>query len=127
MGYTRYWERTEKKIGEDLVAYVRGVIADCKDRGITIRNGAGLKKPNVSLERISINGDGEDGKDLAHETFYMDNKEVGFNFCKTARKPYDYAVRKILRYAEKNGYVKKVSCDGSNQRIISDAQYLARG
>jgi len=26
---------------------------------------------------------------LGHETFYLDLNETGFNFCKTARKPYD--------------------------------------
>ena len=46
----------------------------------------------MTLDVIAINGDGEKGLD--HETLFFDDKETGFNFCKTARKPYDYAVRK---------------------------------
>ena len=122
MGYTRYWERTNKPIDADFVIAVCEIIADCDKRGIKIRNGLGSGNPIVTLDVIAINGDCE--HDLSHETCYFDNTETGFNFCKTARKPYDYAVRKILKYAKENGFATKVSSDGANNRIISDEQYL---
>ena len=122
MGYTRYWERTDKPIDTDFVIAVCEIIADCDKRGIKIRNWEGKGNPVVTLDKIAINGDRE--HDLNHETLYFDNEEVGFAFCKTARKPYDYAVRKILKYAKENGFVTKVSSDGANNRIISDEQYL---
>lgn len=50
------------------------------------------KPPVFSADEVRFNGKGEDG----HETFYLDLQARGFNFCKTARKPYDAAVMGIL-------------------------------
>lgn len=122
MGYTRYWNRTKKKIDADLIIKVCEVIADCDEKGIAIRNGWGEGNPLVTLDYISINGDKTN--DLDHESFFIDDKDTGFNFCKTARKPYDYAVREILKYAEENGFVTDVHDDGDNDEIISDEEYL---
>ena len=119
MGYTRYWERTEKPIDADLICYVCEVIEDCNDKGIAIRNWEGKGNPTVTFERIAFNGDRS--LDHNHETFSI-GKETGFNFCKTARKPYDYAVRKVLRYAEEHGFVTDVSDDGENEDIVSDEE-----
>ena len=123
MGFTRYWNRTEKEIDEDFVVKVCDVIADCDEKGIAIRNWCGEGNPVVTLDRISLNGNSE--HQLDHESFVID-KKVGFNFCKTARKPYDYAVREILKYAEENGFVTDVSEDDENNEIISDAEYLKK-
>lgn len=38
--------------------------------------------------------------DDAHETFYVDQGNDEWSFCKTARKPYDVAVTAILAYLE---------------------------
>ena len=122
MGYTRYWERTDKKIDEDFITAVNDIISDCNKRGIRIGDWDGNGEPTVTLDRIAINGDAR--YDLNHETLSFDNNKTGFDFCKTARKPYDYAVRKILSYAKKNGFVKKVCSDGANNDIISDEEYL---
>ena len=123
MGYTRYWNRTEKKIDADLIIKVCEVIADCDKKGIMIRNGWGEGNPIVTLDCISINGDKTN--DLWHETFFIDDN-TGFNFCKTEEKPYDYAVREILKYAEENGFVTDVQDDGDNDEIISDEDYLKK-
>ena len=123
MGYTRYWERTEKEITFRFVNDVQNILDDCKKRGIIIKDGAGENAPVVNMDKIWINGNAATGLD--HETFVIDNKNTGFNFCKTARKPYDYAVRKILKIAAEQGFVKRVSSDGANRKIISDDDYLA--
>lgn len=123
MGFTRYWIRTKKKINKDFVVKVCEIIADCDEKGITIRNWCGEGNPVVTLERISLNGNSE--HQLDHESFVID-KEVGLNFCKTARKPYDYAVREILKYAEENGFVTEVEEDDENNEVISDTEYLKR-
>lgn len=120
MGYTRYWNRTEKPIDADLICYVCEVIEDCNNKGIAIRNWEGTGNPTVTFERISFNGDRSLGHD--HETFAID-EATGFQFCKTARKPYDYAVRKILKYAEEHGFVTDVSDDGENEDIVSDEDW----
>ena len=122
MGYTRYWKRTDKKIDKELIVAVCEIIADCINKGINICNGSGEGNPVVTLDEIAINGNDEVG--LAHETFYLGNEESDFEFCKTACKPYDYAVRKILRFAEQNGYVSDVSEDEEYERIVSDADFL---
>jgi len=73
-----------------------------KDK-IVIKGGLGKGKPTVTDNKIWLNGD--NSKDLDHETFSLDlfeyspmyrgdyDMEKGvFGFCKTARKPYDLVV-----------------------------------
>jgi hypothetical protein len=122
MGYTRYWTRTDKPITQSFVDTVNKIIEDCRSKGITIRNGYGEDEPIVTLNLISINGTHEN--DLSHETFFMSNDGDGWNFCKTARKPYDYAVREIIKAAEKEKLITDVASDGENNEIISDKDYL---
>lgn len=122
MGYTRYWKRTNKPITQDFVDEVNRIIADSRSKGITICNGLGEGEPVVTLTKISFNGNGE--HELDHETCYFDNEETGFAFCKTARKPYDYTVRNVLKAAEKLGIITDVSSDGENEHIVSDTDYL---
>ena len=124
MGYTRYWTRTEKPMTEDFLEAVREVLEDCKKRGIKICNWDGHGEPQVTADLVALNGEErEDGNDLSHESFVLNN-EAEWTFCKTARKPYDYAVRKILKIAKDYGIVKGVSSDGANNKIYSDDDYI---
>ena len=123
MGYTRYWERTKKAMDEDFVEFCNEVFKTCEKLGIKICGWDGEGKPTVTTDKISFNGDR--AKDLDHETCCLSNNE-GFNFCKTARKPYDYAVRTILREALTRGYITDLSDDGINEEIISDIEYFER-
>jgi hypothetical protein len=120
MGYTRYWERTAKEFDEEFIEFCNEVFRTCAKLRITIRNWHGDGHPTANSKLISFNGDSK--KDLDHESFILDNK-IGFNFCKTARKPYDYAVRTILREALTRGYITDLSDDGINEEIISDDEY----
>lgn len=120
MGYTRYWERTAKEFDEEFVKFCKEVFKTCNKLGISIRNWNGEGQPTANLNLIAFNGDSN--KDLDHESFILDNK-FGFNFCKTARKPYDYAVRTILREAFVKGYINELSDDGINEDVISDDEY----
>ena len=127
MGYTRYWNRTDKPYDEDFVNQVIAIIADCTSKGISLADGFGEGSPVANMDRIWLNG--PETNDLGHETFFIPNTgcehfETGFNFCKTARKPYDYAVRRILKIAEEQGIVNDVSDDGPNDEVQSDADYL---
>lgn len=122
MGYTRYWDRTSEPITEDFLEAVKEVLDDCENRGITICNWDGSGVPTLSLERIAFNGyEGE--HDLSHESFVLDST-TGFNFCKTARKPYDYAVRRVLKLAKDYGLVTNVRSDGAERHIYSDERYI---
>lgn len=126
MGYTRYWKRTDKDITEDFVNEVNKIIEDCDTKGIIIRGWDGTGLPEVTLDTIRFNGNADTG--LEHETFFIGStgEDSGFNFCKTACKPYDYAVRETLRAAERYGLVFDVSDDGENEEIISDNEYIKR-
>jgi len=132
MGYTHYVKRPVKNAGS---AYMFGRLSlDAKTlcdyanaNGIRIRNGEGLGEPEFTEGSFSINGDteafSEDGRDLAHETFYwagipnqsewrIDDDE-NFSFCKTAYKPYDAVITAILIRAKViYGSCVRISSDG---------------
>ena len=74
MGFTRYWNRTSKKIDADFVLEVCKIIANCDEKGINIRNGSGEGNPIVTLDMIAINGDRQFG--LEHESIYFDNLTI---------------------------------------------------
>lgn len=62
----------------------------------------------MTKDLITFNGIG----DAAHETMWFDRKGDGFQFCKTARKPYDIAVIALLLLA--NRYAPEVWDIGSD-------------
>lgn len=122
MGYTRYWERTAKPMDESFVDFCNAVFDTCKKLGISIRGLDGTGEPTATDKAIMFNGDAK--HDLYHESFILNDK-IGFSFCKTAEKPYDYAVRTILREALTRGYIKGLTDDGFYEDIVSDAEYLS--
>ena len=127
MGFTRYWKRTDKKITQEFIIAVNNIIADCDEKGIAIRNGFGTGNPVVTMDKVCVNGDCTTGHNLDHETLYIGNEPSDFEFCKTAEKPYDYAVREILKVAEEMRLVTDVSSDdGTYEEIISDEQWIER-
>jgi len=108
MGYTHYWklktvpenykEQSVKVITEVGILLER-MPAICETAGssydedkIILCGGDGTGKPDISKERICFNGERKKG--LNNETFHVEfNQELfEFDFCKTARKPYDQAV-----------------------------------
>lgn len=121
MGYTRYWTRTDKPITQEFVDVVNKIIADARNHGITICGWDGTGEPEVTLERIALNGPEEN--DLGHESFVLTNQS-GWDFCQTACKPYDYTVREILKAGEKMNIVEDVVDDADYEAIVSDKDYL---
>lgn len=118
MGYTHYWSFNKGPHGKGNAALSESLwqtamsecalIArtwnkECKAQGRDADRLSGFSahtKPSQGYGGLHINGKGE----LAHEDFTMpehfrDNFEAdynGFNFCKTARKPYDLVVTACL-------------------------------
>lgn len=107
MGYTHYWTKqrafTQKEwasligITSLLLQKAPGKTATAggyhKDDPLEIqRDWDDERPPEVTKERIWFNGAG----DLGHETFALMQNEVGFNYCKTARKPYDLLCCAVL-------------------------------
>ena len=131
MGYTNYWYRTDKPITQEFVDGVKRIIKESEKKGISIRGGDGTGEPEVTLEKISFNGNAEFGLD--YESCYMNNgggkgtqrfDEGIFSFCKTARKPYDYTVKRVLRLAKKYGIISEWSDDGKC-KVQTDEEYLS--
>lgn len=116
MGYTHYWkfkptEKSEKQF--------KTVIKDCQkilaNKGdIVICGGGGEGEPIITEKSIWLNGTSEN--DLYHETFsFSPTKNLSFDFCKTARKPYDLIVCAILLSLANNMTGFSFSSDGDEE------------
>ena len=118
MGYTHYWYIFEKEIPKDIWENFATDFVKLVPHFYDILDQTTEQKLNIDNEEIIFNGVGEN----SHETFYINrknklNKEDNsyFNFCKTARKPYDIAVcctLIIAKYYFGNGI--RISSDGQN-------------
>lgn len=119
MGYTSYWDpiSTPIAIPKKALNLCREVIDYGHEHGVICLESDDNSPPIVSSKMIRFNGIGENG----HETFWWENK-AGFNFCKTARKPYDLyvcAILLILRF-----YINlPISSDG-DEEWIEPIQFL---
>lgn len=88
MGYTHYWRlrnAIEQSDWNEFLNGARQIISTAVDAGLAIED-------NSEGSVIYFNGVGGD----AHEDFVISSEDVGFNFCKTARKPYDTVVTACL-------------------------------
>lgn len=138
MGYTHYWRRTALPFTDADWTVVKAGIsliligATLKGVKLTGLGEQPFDDPAAIVgcarpgnEFIVFNGAGRD----AHETFLLeqvnepelehlradlDNEGMTFQFCKTARKPYDVAVVAALCYlaSEYPGHVTRVASDG---------------
>jgi len=102
MGYTHYYNlksKASKKKWNEFVGECN-ILHNSLDH-VAIKDGSGdtNTKPIFNTEAVCFNGDEVD--DLCHETFYLDQNSTEFNFCKTARKPYDLMVMACLIAANK--------------------------
>jgi hypothetical protein len=99
MGYTHYWESYAKRIPAEAVDIIKEIVEKAYAAGVVQYEHDDPKPPVVTDTRIRFNGVGEGG----HETFYFDVNDdyrassgAPFAFCKTARKPYDDVVMRVL-------------------------------
>lgn len=106
MGYTHYWGYTPatgdkfryKDVLTEVLEMKKNLPEHCttagghfNDHPITLRNGLGKYHPELTKDCLRFNGDAS--KWLDHETFIFDfNEQEQNEFCKTARKPYDFFV-----------------------------------
>lgn len=118
MGYTHYFEQSSvcpadkwALIGRDA----KKAIAWVQSQGIPLafEYDKPNKSPVIDDLQIRFNGVGEDG---GHETMRLDPSNVGFQFCKTATKPYDLAVCLVLLIAHQHAPgVWNVRSDGDGE------------
>ena len=79
--------------------------------------------PEVGENRIKFNGIGEDG----HETFIINREDdEDFEFCKTARKPYDKIVTAILALAKHHLVIPNISSDGTSNDWDEGVDYASK-
>lgn len=114
MGYTQYWEMNTNASNESwkqFTAVAKRIVEHCNANGVVIVGGDGESDTNYVIDEnvVIFNGLEDD----SHETFYIGkNEDSKWNFCKTARKPYDIAVVACLVAANKFGVIKGWSSDG---------------
>lgn len=103
MGYTHYWTQKRDMTREEWAELVEGamsIAAGAILSGVAIcrEYTEPMQLADMDGNRICFNGSGDDG----HETFLLTRKrdKENWNFCKTARKPYDDVVTAILAYLD---------------------------
>ena len=119
MGYTRYWETTGNKYDQRTIEIIKKIIEIAKkEYDIVLRSHDGTGEPIVNEEYIGINGDAYN--ELNYESFVIINGEdTGFNFCKTARQPYDIAINAILQLMKQQKIISKYRSDGNNKEKLA--------
>ena len=106
MGYTHYWTLKDGIDASKWVDFTKGakeIIKTAKDGGILIVDFS-------EGDTIHINGVSQ----CAHEDFVITTGNTGYNFCKTAQKPYDIVVTALLIQLKRSlGEDAIVTSDGS--------------
>lgn len=126
MGYTHYWENTADTIPYEALVIIREIMGEAQSAGLIQYEHDEAKPPVVTEKMIRFNGVGDNG----HETFcfnvqddYRTSEGRRFAFCKTAEKPYDVVVMKVLivlKYYLRDGL--KVTSDGRFAAEWEDAR-----
>jgi len=102
MGYTHYFSQQKHPAPDQWQAIKEGfaaLSAAATNAGQPFpiqREDDNAAEPEIGDDRITFNGAGDDG----HETMLLEREGYGFQFCKTARKPYDRAVMALLILAD---------------------------
>jgi len=96
IGYTHYWNSGSCDTEKDKEGYTKALaiirdIVKRYDKILRWDEDKPRKRAEVNEENVRFNGIGDNG----HETFLFKIGEE-FEFCKTARKPYDIAVCECL-------------------------------
>ena len=111
MGYTHYWRSTSEfppAKWEAAILDIKKIVNNQREL-LAYEYNQPSKPPAVTKVMVRFNGRGEEG----HETFLVKPKDKDFQFCKTARKPYDLAVCACLIAFKKHlGADIELSSDG---------------
>ena len=95
MGYTHYWTDNGRRqaISEAALLIINQLAQRAYQDGIIQRECDDDRPPLITAKLIRFNGVGEQG----HETFYFDAQASDpWACCKTALKPYDDLVMRVL-------------------------------
>lgn len=113
MGYTHYWRQPQPFTDTAWTEFVRDVKLVFSTSNVKLANGLGERgtKPSVTKDFVRFNGVEDD----SHETCTVSRNAVDFEFCKTAYKPYDPIVVKVLKLARKHNPSINLSSDGGSE------------
>ncbi len=122
MGYTHYWRQTTNKAlpktkWNAFQKDIKTVLDNLPENGVNDYTREEPLSIDVKTNSDNVFHFNAVEEEFQHECFYFERKhEDDFNFCKTARKPYDYMVIASLLLVEKH-FPKKfeISSDGDVQ------------
>lgn len=123
MGFTRYWTVKGNVASSVMDAACRDIAEMLREEGAVgsvVAYEADLENlpPVCEQGTVRFNGIGEEG----HETFYF--TDYGWDFCKTARKPYDlYVAASLMLLKHHFGDAIDIDSDGGNEE--EEAETLA--
>lgn len=121
MGFTRYWETTEKeKFDEKHLEEIKDILLNTQElTGVKLGDGRGENEPIIEENRVVFNGDTNSDLDYETASFKLTGKVGDFEFCKSARRPYDAYLHTIQLYLSDKGYIKNLYNDDFNQSYNS--------
>jgi hypothetical protein len=110
MGYTHYMRNKPAFTETQWAAFCNDVRKLLNKSKVPLANAAGDKgtKPYFGRAEVSFNG----VEDNSHETCYIPKGASEFEFCKTARKPYDPVVVEVYKLVRKYLPTTVLSSDG---------------
>ena len=112
MGYTNYWNASEPVSLEQAAPHLQELLQIGTEQGI-LAGADGLGTAVFDGRIVVFNGSTRE----AYESFYITPDQTGFQFCKTARKPYDAFVKAALILIQAScddPEQFRISCDGSH-------------
>lgn len=120
MGYTHYWSARRDFSDQEWTSLVSVARILFKEHSLASFDGTG--DPEVNTSEIAFNG----CEDESHESVNLSRYATDFEFCKTARKPYDQSVVAILEAASIIApAVFEYKSDG-DESDLEDGRALAR-
>ncbi len=126
MGYTHYWTLTEYGKTKEGIEFTQKLMKETADKfeGLVELDVYADNPGDGSGVRVyKVNGvDGVD--DDAHETFSVYPSGSEFNFCKTARKPYDQYVATVLYMLYRGGILSEYSSDDFGAEEMKNGMVL---
>jgi len=138
MGYTHYWYKEKELDSQKWSDFTKDTTAIINETTELCWESDQLdRKPEITDEIIRFNGKSDGG----HETFYFTRVEIEkdkafvatdedgkyFNFCKTARKPYDKYVVAILHLAKRHfGDKIYLASDGKDSELKEGIELIEK-
>lgn len=113
MGYTHYYRNKKAFTDAEWQALCEDARKLFADSPVPLANGLGDEgtSPVIDSAHIIFNGVGED----SHETAIVSRVATGFEFTKTARKPYDSVVIEFFKLIRKYDPNVRLSSNGGEE------------